>query len=237
MTIKSQISKAIHFFNPLNLDNRGGLLIPINLKIRDEDYCKYRHLEMNPHINSLTCEDLPCEFSQKAVRLVDVFRRKTIDLDYEVMLIFDYVTSEIIYCFVNDFEEGDYVQGEVDEKIFNGKHIAVVHNHPIEYGSPPSDENFQILSLVFQDFEILSSWDGIWIIESKGVISESEILDIKNKIKQIYDYSSEISENMDLDEENIIFKTDEIYGKLLLEYISNHHLNIKLSKRELYYEN
>ena len=113
----------------------------------------------------------------------------------------------------------------------------MVHNHPIEYGSPPSDENFQILSLVFQDFEILSSWDGIWIIESKGVISESEILDIKNKIKQIYDYSSEISENMDLDEENIIFKTDEIYGKLLLEYISNHHLNIKLSKRELYYEN
>ena len=102
MTIKSQITKAINFFNPLNLDNRGGLLIPINLKIKDRDYYKYRHLEMNPHINSLTCEDLPHEFSQKAVRLVDVFRRKTVDLDYEVMLIFDYIAAEIIYCFVND---------------------------------------------------------------------------------------------------------------------------------------
>ena len=126
---------------------------------------------------------------------------------------------------------------EVDEKIFNGKHIAIVHNHPIEYGSPPSDENFQILSLKFQDFEILSSWDGIWIIESKGIMSESEILDIKDKIKLFFDYSSEIGEKMDLDEKNIILKTDEVYGKLLLDYINNHHSKIKLTKKELYYEN
>ena len=230
MTIKSQISKAVHFFNPLNLDNRGGLLIPVNLKIKDRDYCKYRHLKMNPYINSLTSEDLPCEFSKKAVRLVDVFRRKTIDLDYEVMLIFDYVTSEIIYCFVNDEGAMNEVKGCVDKDILLNYNIVVMHNHPMEFGNPPSAKNFQILNSDFQDYEIISSFNELWWIESKNRIFQ-DVDDIKESIQDLYLFARGISEEKYDDEYEIFLKANELYGELLLRYINNLGLNIKIIKR------
>lgn len=216
------------------LDNRGALLIPTTLKLKDLEFMKYRHLPVNWQINAVTEDDLPKEFSPKAVKLVDLFRRKTIDLSYEVMLIFDYKTGELIYCFVNYLGDGDKVFGDVNERILIGRSIGIIHNHPIQYGSPPSNENFQILNLIFQDYEILSSWDGIWIIESKESIPPNEINDIKNKIQELYDYSCEISESECIGEREIIQRCDELYGSLLLNYIGNHHLNIKLTKKELY---
>ena len=204
MISKTPLKKIISTYKKRNkLDNRGALLIPIGFKLKDTEFMHYRHLPINWEIEPVTKKDFPDEFSSSAVKIVDLFRRKTIDLDYEIMLIFDYKTSELIYCFVNDEGEGDEVSGQVDEKILMGKNIAIIHNHPREYGSAPSNENFQILSLKFQDYEVLSSWDGIWTIESKGLIPEKEISKIKDKIQQFYDYSCDIVERMDIDDDEM----------------------------------
>ena len=119
MYSKSSLQKSINlkrFFQ--KLDNKGSLLIPNNLKITDTDFYKYRHLPVNGEINPVTGKDLPDEFSAKAVKLVDLFRRKTFDLDYEIMLFFDYITGELIYCFVNDKGNSNEVFGIADENIF-----------------------------------------------------------------------------------------------------------------------
>ena len=44
---------------------------------------------------------------------------------------------------------------------------------------------------------------------------------------------NEIYEGKNVDEEKIILIDDELYGNLLLNYINNHPLNIKLTKMEL----
>lgn len=214
------------------MDNKGALLIPFDLKVKDQEFMHYLNLPVNWQIKSVTVDDLPRDFSRKAVKIVDLFRRKTIDLDYEVMLIFDYKTGKLIYCFVNE-DDGDEVTGVVDENIFHGNNIAIVHNHPKNYGSSPSCENFQILGLDFQDYEILSSWDGIWTIESKDSLLFEEIDKIKDNIQQFYDYSWEIVQDDEIGEEEMIKKVDRLYGKLLLNYINNYYLNIKLTKKEL----
>ncbi|MBQ9159778.1 MAG: hypothetical protein IJ122_00455 [Methanobrevibacter sp.] len=207
--------------------------MPSSLKFEDSDFMKYRHIPVNWEIKSVSEDCLPEEFSPMAVKLVDMFRRKTIDLPYEIMLIFDYKTGDLIYCFVNDDGSGDEVFGVVDEDILFGRNICIIHNHPIEYGSSPSSENFQILGLKFHDYEIISSNDEIWIIESKELLSENEINDIRDNIQHLYLYSSEIAESSNENENEIIKQCDELYGNLLLRYINNHHLNIKLTKQVL----
>ena len=54
----------------------------------DREYGKYRHLSINWDISPITKEHLPDEFSQKAVKTVDMFRRKTYDLNYECLIYF-----------------------------------------------------------------------------------------------------------------------------------------------------
>ena len=89
------------------LDDRGALLIPTGLKVKDPEFMKYRHLPVNWEIEQVTKKDLPEDFSPKAVKIVDLFRRKMINLDYEIMLIFDYKTGELVYCFVNENNSGE----------------------------------------------------------------------------------------------------------------------------------
>ena len=139
MFSNSVIKKFVSIKNNLpKLDNKGGLLMPSSLKFEDSDFMKYRHIPVNWEIKSVSEDCLPEEFSPMAVKLVDMFRRKTIDLPYEIMLIFDYKTGDLIYCFVNDDGSGDEVFGVVDEDILFGRNICIIHNHPIEYGSSPS---------------------------------------------------------------------------------------------------
>lgn len=237
MNIKTPLNKLKFIGNILpKMDNRGALLIPLSLKVKDLEFAHYRHIPINWNIEAVMPKCLPKDFSKNAVKIVDMFRRKTIDLDYEIMLIFDYKTAELLYCFVNEESGGDEVSGQVDEEIFAGHDIAVIHNHPKNYGSSPSNENFQILDLTFQDYEILSSWDGIWIIESKEPIPIGEIRKIKYKIQQFYEYSWEIVENMDGGKMEMIKQFDTLYGNLLITYINNYPLNIKLTKKVLKHE-
>jgi hypothetical protein len=64
-------------------DTRGGFLIPTSSKVIDIEYAKYRHLPINWDLAPITKDDLPEDFSPQAIKTVDMFRRKTIDLPYE----------------------------------------------------------------------------------------------------------------------------------------------------------
>ena len=232
MIFKISQNKIIGFWkNRTKLDNKGALLIPVSFKLKDDEFMHYRHLNVNWEINSVKKEDLPDEFSAKAVKIVDLFRRKTIDLGYEVMMIFDYKTGELIYCFVNDEKPGE-VNGEVDESIFDGKHIAIIHNHPKGFYSPPSSRNFQILSLDFQDYELVSSWDALWVLEFKDKMSPEVINKLKEEIQLLYENSTENAYVKYSDRSIGFKKSSDMYGELLLRYINNQGLNIKLIRRD-----
>ena len=222
MISNSALRKIIDLRNRFpKLDDKGGLLIPTSSKLNDFDFMKYRHLPVNWQISAVTEDDLPEEFSPKAVKLVDLFRRKTVDLEYEVMLIFDYGTGELIYCFVNDSGQSNEVFGNVDEDIFTGKCVASIHNHPFGYSSALSSENFQILELEFEEYELVSSWDGLWILESKDEILMDDVNEIKDNIRKLYGYSKSQSK----------YDCEKMYNSLLMEYINNVKFNIKLTKR------
>lgn len=221
MISSSTLNKIINLKNRFpKLDDKGALLVPTSLKLEDIEFMKYRHLPVNWQIMPVTGNDLPSEFSSKAVKLIDLFRRKTIDLTYEVMLIFDYKTGELIYCFVNDFGESNEIYGNVDEEAFVGKHVATIHNHPKLYESALSSENFQILELEFEEYELVSSRNALWILKSKEMLSEKDIIEIKNNITTLNDYSKKQSHD-----------NERIYEDLLLDYMNNVGFNIELTRR------
>ena len=150
-----------------------------------------------------------------AVKLVDLFRKKTINLDYECLMYFDYTTGELIYCFIGDEDE---IKDIIDENQFEGKHIASIHNHPKDYLSAPSGDNFQILDLEFEDYELISGFDGLWIIEAKGNIENSS--EIKEEIWDFYD---------DFLEKRFSI---EFYEDFLINYLTNNNNNISITKKE-----
>ena len=55
-------------------------------------------------------------------------------------------------------------------------HIASIHNPPRQYCSPPSSKNFQMLGLEFEEFELISSQDELWILKSNEIIFDDETI-------------------------------------------------------------
>ena len=80
--------------NSISIDNRGAFVLPFELKLKDQEFLKYCHLDVDWNVDSISKGDLPPEFCKKAVNLVDLFRRKTVNLPYECLLFFDYKTGE-----------------------------------------------------------------------------------------------------------------------------------------------
>ena len=78
------------FIDDFKIDDKGAFVLPFELRLKDQEFLKYCHLDVDWDIPSISSEDLPDEFCQKAVKLVDLFRRKTAHLPYECMLFFDY---------------------------------------------------------------------------------------------------------------------------------------------------
>lgn len=140
--INEKMMKLYKYFN--SIDNRGAFVLPFELKSKDKQFLNYCHLDVNWDVDSVSAKDLPGDFSLKAVKLVDLFRRKTVNLPYECLLFFDYKTGEIIYCFVEDNEIGR-INEEIYEFHFKGRNVASIHNHPKGFLSAPSGKNFQIL--------------------------------------------------------------------------------------------
>lgn len=44
------------------------------------------------------------EFSENALKTINEFIKKTYDLEYEIVLYFDYVTGEILKCAIGDID-------------------------------------------------------------------------------------------------------------------------------------
>lgn len=206
--------------NALKIDDRGAFVLPFELRLKDQEFLKYCHLDVDWDIPSVSSEDLTEEFDQKAVKLVDLFRRKTANIPYECMLFFDYKTGEIIYCFVEDNLDGK-IREEINEFYFEGKNVASIHNHPKGFLSAPSGKNFQILEIENEDYELICGHDEFWILEAKGVFDKEIVEEIREKAKFFYFHSINFEKNAE----------NKIYGDSLLKYINNKvKNNIKLIK-------
>lgn len=203
-------------------------------KSNRHDYSKYRHLPINWSIPPITKEDLPEEFSPQAVKTVDMFRRKTIDLDHECMIYFDYISGNIVSCNFSDGKTPNEVKGIIYPYLLKKMHIASVHNHPIQYCSPPSGKNFEMLGLEFEEFEIISSKNELWILESREVVLDEKTIDaLREKFDDALDYY--FDEMMIEFEEGylILDAVNESYGDFLLNYLNKKCDKIKLTRRYL----
>ena len=64
---------------------------------------------------------------------VDMFRRKTINLSYDRMILFDYISGNIVSCnFSNEFGD-DTVESEVYPDMLKSMNITSLHNHPKQF--------------------------------------------------------------------------------------------------------
>jgi len=220
--------------NECRKDTRGGFLIPASAKVTDSEYARYRHLPIVWSLPPITKDDLPEEFSPRAVKTVDMFRRKTIDLPYECMIYFDYVTGNIVSCNFSDRDSPNEVKGIVYSYLLKKMHIASIHNHPIQYCSPPSGKNFEMLGLEFEEFELISSREELWILKSREqIFSDDEINKIRHVVDGYYnsiyfDINSEFEEGYE-----VIDEFNRQYGDFLLNYLNNDYKNIKLTRRYL----
>ena len=214
-------------------DNRGGFLIPIEAKVNDREFARYRHLLINRSISPITKDDLSEEFSQKAVNTVDMFRRKTYDLDCECMIYLDIETGNVVFC---NFAEDKHneVTGNIYSSLLEGMHIASVHNHPKQFCPPPSGKNFEMLGLDFEEFELILSKNELWILKSKEVIFDDEIIgNIRDKVDRYY-YLIFHEINNEFDEGYLVMENvNKRYGDFLLHYLNNRFDNIRLKRRYL----
>ena len=129
----------------------------------ETDYEKYKKLEIRD-VASIKKSDLPPEFCDKAFVIVDEFIRKTRDLDFEIMIYFDYETGDILERKIGG---ATTVELEFDENTFDEKHIASLHNHTKDMYTPPSDMNFGIFLRKWEEYELIAGWDGLWILKGK----------------------------------------------------------------------
>ncbi len=215
-------------------ENSGGFLIPSSSKLTDVEYARYRHLEVNWSISPVTKDDLPSEFSPQAVKTVDMFRRKTVDLNFECMILFDYISGDIISCNFSKESDNGKVESVVYPKVFKNMSIASVHNHPIKYCSPPSSKNFQMLGLGFEHYELIFAKNELWILESKNIVLDDE--EIEEIRKKANDYFDACLDNINQDFEKGYLVSDNLdrcYGDRLLNYINGKFKNIILTRRYL----
>ena len=177
---------------------------------------------------SIKKSDLPCEFSDEAFKVVNEFIRKTIDLNFEILVYFDYITGEILKCKIGNKTK---VKVKFKEEEFENHKVASIHNHTKNMYTPPSEKNFGIFSREWEDYELIAGKNCLWILKAK--IKDDKLtfkLKMNSKIlfNMVLDYYSKSNENDD----KINDKIDEEYGKILTNYINNKNINkIQIIKR------
>ena len=198
---------SLESFKELFNDKHGGLVLPISgSAYNDEDFLEYQRLEVDWTIKPVNPNVLPSDFCDDACKLVDEFKRKTVNENVEWMLYFDYKTGEVIYC----WKGGEGKSGGNYEKIhFNGRDIASIHSHPNGYYSFPSPENFDILENAFEDYEIITSNIAIWIVEFKGKVEKEIRSTYQNELR---------------------FKIDKIKQEVELSYSDANYINLMVEK-------
>lgn len=197
-------------------DNSGGLVLSFDgFNFPDKDFLEYKILKADKSVKSIRHEDLPKDFCEKACHLVDEFHQKTANENVEWMLYFDYTTGEIIYCWKG--QKGN-VMGDYENIHVHNRRIASVHNHPLEFYSFPSPDNFDILKNNHEDYEIIISNHAMWIVEFKGSIEEMSWKKFQQVIGRDMDESiSIIQKKGNVKDINNI--TEEIIGNYLLNEI------------------
>ncbi len=193
-----------------------------------------KYLKLEIKCNSLIRrDDLPSEFSDEAFNLVDEFIRKTIDLDYEILIIFDYVTGEIVKCTIGSETN---VKITFDDDEFKGKKIASIHNHTKDMYTPPSDKNFGIFSREWEDYELIAGYNKLWILKAK-LKDEKLTFDLKTSSNILFRIALESASLKYGNQDEIDDECDELYGKLLLNYINDKNIhNIQLEEKEYKYD-
>lgn len=196
--------------------------------VADNDLEQYLKLETS-NVASVKKSDLPSEFSDKAFKIVDEFIRKTIDLDYEILLLFDYTTGDILKCKIGS-ENNVEIQYNDDE--FNGRHVASIHNHTKDMYTPPSDKNFGIFSRDWEEYELIAARNCLWILEGK-LKNETLTFELKMNSRILFNMTLDYFAERYSTEKEKNDKIDEEYGNLLKNYINNKSINkLQLLKRE-----
>ena len=181
------------------------------------------------NVPSIKREDLPDEFGDGAYETVDEFVKKTRNLEYEIVLYFNYTTGEILKCIKGTF---DNVKIVFDEGEFEGFNVASIHNHPNELLFPPSSKNFGIFNRLFEDYELVAGFNSFWILKAKGVhktlVHDANLSSIKISLTSLEFCVSRYGDD------EIIAKMHDIrYGNELLKYITDKNLkDIQLAKKE-----
>ena len=195
----------------------------------DETDCeKYKKLEIKD-VPSIKKSDLPPEFCDEAFIIVDEFIRKTRDLNYEILLYFDYETGDILKCKIG---ETNKVQIDFEDDEFGKHNVASIHNHPKSVYTPPSPQNFSILVRNFEDYELIAGWNGLWIL--KGKLNDEKLyLELKIISKLLFEFALKYSKTTNTNVKEIENICDDEYGKLLSKYINNKNINeIQITKKE-----
>ena len=203
------------------------MLFLISIINRENDCEKYRKLKIKD-IASIKKTDLPKEFSDKAFEVVDKFIRKTIDINYEIVLYFDYTTGNILNCKIGTKTT---VEFQFEENEFNGKHVASIHNHTKDMYTPPSDTNFGIFLREWEEYELIAANDCLWILKGKNT-DENLVKELRIESSKLF-YSSLKYCLRKYTSLSIAYdKCDELYGKRLSNYINNKNIkDIQLIKR------
>ena len=91
-----------------------------------------------------------------------------------------------------------------------------------------------MLGLDFEEFELISSKEELWILESREeIFSDEEIIKIRDKVETYYN-SISFDTNLEFNEGYVIIdNVNRVYGDFLLDYLNNDFNNIKLTRRYL----
>ena len=118
----------------------------------ESDLERYMNLKIED-TPSIKRTDLPSEFSDKTFKIIEDFIKKTKNIDYEILIYFDYIEGEILKCKIGS-KSNVKIIFEDDE--FKGRHVASIHNHTKDMYTPPSDKNFGIFSRDWEDYELIA---------------------------------------------------------------------------------
>lgn len=187
----------------------------LNKRSDEKSACeRYNRLKIND-FPSITQDDLPKDFSSGAFGTVDEFIKKTVNLDFECLLYFDYQTGEILDCAIGD---SNGVSINFDEEKFKKHHVASIHNHTKDVFSPPSGKNFGILMREFEDYELIAGVNDLWILKAKGI--RNDLIAEFNVASVIFFNSSKDYCSSRYDDFEIINNVcDVMYGNQLSKYI------------------
>ena len=176
--------------------------------------------------------DLPEEFGSQTLKLINDFIQKTQNLDYEIVMFFDYVTGEKLKI---AFGKSNNVKIKFDKEEFKNKHVASIHNHLKSSYSAPSFKNFSILLRDFEDYELVASAKELWIFKAKCVNPLLNIV-LKEHALHILTTSQEYCEN-NYDDDEAYEICDIMYGVTLSNYINDKNIDdIQLTKKEYKHE-